>query len=246
MTEEKRKYAVLGEMVEHSLEWDDLAYVVPMAIPEELDALALDIQENGLREPVMMWRGKVVDGRCRDLACTRVGERIRVKELDDELTEEDVERLVKSVNTRRNLSKTQKTMVAARNYLDTKGRGIKISIAKAAQEWGVSDRYVKHGIKLWEACPDWAQKLFDGEAIDLGNDGKIYNVYQAVKLCKPLGSKDDDRDNGARIIDIIKTQNGVKEYEKVIREFKNISTKSEQEHYIKTKIAELMNYKWRD
>lgn len=241
----KEKVAVLGEMVEPSLEWDELAYIVPMAISEELDALALDIQENGLREPILLWHGKVVDGRCRDLACTRIGERIRTKELDDDLSEEDVLRVVQSLNTRRNLSKTQKAMVGARNYMKDKSDGRKITINKAASRWGVSAQYIKDAIYLWNKCPEWAQLLFDGKAIDAGDDGKIYNIYQAKRLCKPDGYMDASIDNGQNMIDKIRTKQGVKEYERIIRNMNDISSKSEREIFIKNLVVEFVNSKWK-
>ena len=55
-----------------------VANIMPMMSSAELDALAIDIQENGLREPIWLWKNKsgidyLLDGRNRSLACERVG-----------------------------------------------------------------------------------------------------------------------------------------------------------------------------
>ena len=39
----------------------------------EFDALVVDIKAHGLREPVVMYEDKVLDGRNRVLACQRAG-----------------------------------------------------------------------------------------------------------------------------------------------------------------------------
>ena len=47
----------------------EYAGLVPMASEKEQVALTIDIKANGLREPILLWRGEVVDGRCRMKSC---------------------------------------------------------------------------------------------------------------------------------------------------------------------------------
>ena len=46
-----------------------MAHIVPLADPAEQMALQNDIARNGQRVPIVLYRGKIVDGRCRALAC---------------------------------------------------------------------------------------------------------------------------------------------------------------------------------
>jgi hypothetical protein len=49
--------------------WHHYAKLFPCMDNEELSALAEDIRQNGLQEPVRLFEGKVLDGRNRVLAC---------------------------------------------------------------------------------------------------------------------------------------------------------------------------------
>lgn len=49
------------------------AAIFPLMTRTELDALALDIQENGLKEPIVLYQDKILDGRGRYAACMMTG-----------------------------------------------------------------------------------------------------------------------------------------------------------------------------
>jgi len=51
------------------LEYHPIAESFPSLSPEDLRALAKDIATNGLREPIVMFEGKILDGRHRYQAC---------------------------------------------------------------------------------------------------------------------------------------------------------------------------------
>ena len=99
---------------------EEMAGIVPMASDKEQIALNDDIAANGLREPVVLWRKEIVDGRCRQKACIIAQRPIMAKELDDSLTEDEVRIFVKSVNTRRNLTATQKIISACKDSFNNK------------------------------------------------------------------------------------------------------------------------------
>lgn len=76
-----------------------------------LAALIRDIRANGLQEPIVLWEGKVLDGRNRLRACERAGVEPRFRELD---TCDSPTAVVVSANLfRRHLSVSQRAMVGA-------------------------------------------------------------------------------------------------------------------------------------
>jgi ParB-like chromosome segregation protein Spo0J len=92
------------------------AQLLPPMTAAELEALAADIAEHGLRQPVVLYDGQVLDGRHRLLACERAGVEPTFTEYDGD----DPLGFVLSANiTRRNLNPAQRAVVAARCVADT-------------------------------------------------------------------------------------------------------------------------------
>ena len=78
---------------------------------DEYQRLVNDIKDNGLLEPIIIYEGKVLDGRNRYKACRELG--IEVESQD--YTGDDPLKYVISKNlTRRHLNESQRSMVAAR------------------------------------------------------------------------------------------------------------------------------------
>jgi N6-adenosine-specific RNA methylase IME4 len=85
------------------------ADLFPMLGESDMAALAADIEANGLRLPIVLHKGLVLDGRNRLLACERVGQEIRTQEYHDD----DCTAYVLSVNVeRRHLTPSQKATIA--------------------------------------------------------------------------------------------------------------------------------------
>jgi ParB-like chromosome segregation protein Spo0J len=84
-----------------------------MMSDDELAELAADIKANGLREPIWVHDGRIIDGRNRYLACKRAGiePRFKVYPGDDK----GILPFVLSLNLhRRHLNESQRAAVAAR------------------------------------------------------------------------------------------------------------------------------------
>ncbi len=163
---------------------DELAGLVPMASANEQDALTSDIAEKGQLDPLVLWQGKIVDGRCRQLACMQLGIDPKVKHLDWSMTEADVVGVVKSLNTRRNLTQTQKVIAACRVSLKPGAK----KIADVASTWGIGDKILKNARFIAKERPEFIQPLFDGYSVKITSaDGhevdsnKVTTIYAAIK-----------------------------------------------------------------
>jgi len=215
---------------------EDLAGLVPMAIEQEQLALTLDIQTHGQREPIVLWRGEVVDGRCRQKALLSLNHHILYKELEDNLTVSDVRIFVKSVNTRRNLSTTQKVASAAKEWKDGK-----YTIKKVAASWGVSSGLLDNAIWIMKNYPELLEELFNGNAVQIIDQNgkevlssKISAIYASLKRVKE--DVVEDIQYGWKADSFIKTQAGKDWYYKIC----NGVDKME----VRMALAELANYKF--
>lgn len=91
-----------------------VAEIFPMLGEAELAALAEDIRQNGLREPIWLHRdGRIIDGRNRFKACELAGANLAARTYEGD--DADLVRFVVSLNLhRRHLDESQRAMVAAR------------------------------------------------------------------------------------------------------------------------------------
>jgi len=164
---------------------EELAGLVPMATHSEQAALTNDIRTNGLREPIITYKGAVVDGRCRMKALRLLKQPILYKELDSSLSIEDVAIYVKSVNTRRNLTRTQKIAAACKVSLQDKKAG---TLKEIATSWGISERALNSMRYIAKHRPDYLEELFNGNDVDVRYKGTIIStdsvttIARAVKL----------------------------------------------------------------
>ena len=144
---------------------EKLAGIVPMARPAEQEALAISIKERGLDMPVVLYKGEICDGRCRQLACTIAGVAVRAIDLDDELTEEEVALWVKGANTRRNLTLAQKIMVASK---ESSKEGSQ-SLTDIAKSWAISRRILTMANRISKARPEFVEPLLNGSTVPIIN-----------------------------------------------------------------------------
>lgn len=154
-----------------------LAGLVPMAVEAEQVALTEDIQANDQRDPIVLWRGQVVDGRCRQQSLVTLGKVILYKELGDELTEDEVAVFVKSVNTRRSLTSTQKAMSASKSKLSGRDKRPNVTIAKA---WAIGKHMFSDAKYIWTQDTAIAEALFNGLSVGIVDDKGRATTSSAV------------------------------------------------------------------
>jgi len=95
-------------------EFHPFANVFPLLDGDDLGTLTEDIRENGQREPVILYDGKILDGRNRYRACVELG---IPAIFDHSKASNDEEALRESVSRnlrRRHLTPTQRALAGAR------------------------------------------------------------------------------------------------------------------------------------
>jgi ParB-like nuclease domain len=90
-----------------------LATLFPELAPDELAELASDIKARGQLEPIILYKGRILDGRNRYRACQIAGVKPQTEDFDAKATKRTPEELVLSRNLRRrHLTVGQKAAIA--------------------------------------------------------------------------------------------------------------------------------------
>ena len=157
------------------MEFHPIANIFPMMSDEELSELAESIESNGLRVPILLHEGKILDGRNRYQACESSG----VKPEYTEFEGNDPLGYVLSLNLhRRHLTASQRAALAAEIANMTQGdgthksnlkqgRSAKISEAtsqaEAAEKLDVSPAYIREAKKIQRESPEHFDQVKSGE-----------------------------------------------------------------------------------
>ena len=152
------------------LEPHPFAALFPELPPEELTQLARDIKERGQLEPIILYKGVILDGRNRYRACQIAGVKPRIEEFDAKATRRSPEEFVLSRNLRRrHLSVGQKAAIAlewseqielSADPQKNKGRGRpKGTLSEGAKKIGINERRVFEVRQIREANPSLYQDV---------------------------------------------------------------------------------------
>lgn len=183
-----------------SYENHEIAEQFPHMTPEELADLAKDIVKNGLLMPIILYEGKVLDGRHRNRACDLAG----VPPRYEEFTGSDPVAFVISVNERRrHMTTSQRAMVAAglANLpvgKPPKGNSAKrqnffssiasLTVAALANKLQVSKRNVARAKKVKAADPALAAQVTAG-TVTVGAAEKKVDAAAAAPAAPAPGAK---------------------------------------------------------
>jgi hypothetical protein len=149
---------------------------------EEFDRLRDDIEKYGQREPIIVWEGKILDGRHRKEACLVLGIEPQYREWHG--TYDEAEALVVSLNVcKRHLNPSQAAMVGTRIATLRQGRqeresNVEISTfrttqAQAAEKLNVSREQIIKARKVTEtAAPEVIEEVERGK-MSLHKAGKL-------------------------------------------------------------------------
>lgn len=151
------------------MKFHPVADLFPRMSAEDFAALREDIRAHGVHEPAWVWKGQVIDGRHRALACDEVGIQCPTREWEG--IESDLVPFVLSLNLkRRHLDASQRAMVAA--AVATLGVGEKkanaqicaSSQSEAAEMLNVSRRSVQAAKKVIESgVPELKEAVEQGK-----------------------------------------------------------------------------------
>jgi len=126
---------------------ESVAEITPIN-EDAIRALANSIKENGQLENIIVYNGKLMDGRHRCKACLALGLKVKANVYDKTVySREDIEDIVTSKEMiNKDLTTTQKAIIAYRRYV----AGHNLSIAQAAVKSGVKRHYISYAKTISE------------------------------------------------------------------------------------------------
>ncbi len=148
----------------------ELAEIFPPLADAELKELSADIRRNGLQSSIVLYEGKILDGRNRYSACKMAG----VEPSFAQYTGTEPLQHIISLNLhRRHLSESQRSIIGAKIADMQKGRpetlnppigGFKkVSEPEAATMLNVSTRNIQRAKKIMREAPEKVQEIERGE-----------------------------------------------------------------------------------
>ena len=199
------------------MKFHPFAEVFPLLQGADFDELVADIKQHGLREPIQLYRGQVLDGRNRFLACQKANIKIRTTTFVGDDTAALA--FVVSLNARRrHLTLEQRAMAAARIATLAKGsnqHGSRdpsssgtlenkasdgLSAKKAAEKLDVSESSVKRAKKVVEKGSKSLQQAVESGDVPLKKAAAVVDLPKAEQLAaakkapdpKPVEAQSDD------------------------------------------------------
>ncbi|WP_137887623.1 ParB/RepB/Spo0J family partition protein [Pseudomonas sp. 2FE] len=177
-------------MPTYDLEFHDYAKLFPLIVGEEYEALLNDIDMNGQRAPIIVYEGKILDGRNRYRVCAELLLTPKIEEFEGD----DALGYVLSLNLyRRQLTVAQRALIAAElsslrgskaitvdldNAQENDVEAARMAIEEAAKVLGISPRSVSSACKV---VRDGTQELLD--AVKSGSVS-VSAAEQVAKLDK--------------------------------------------------------------
>jgi hypothetical protein len=198
------------------MKYHPISEIWPLVDGEDFEKLKADIKANGLRLPVLIYKGQVLDGRNRSRACEAVGVSVQYTDAGD-ITEEQALDLAISLNDRRRHMSIPELAFAAdkvatlfhggnRGNQHT-GKGSReplpgnMSLEQAAAKLGVSRNSVKRARKIRaEGTEADVKEVLTGRKGLLAKAAEVH----ARKRKPPSQPRPAGNGNGGRVIALYK------------------------------------------
>jgi ParB-like chromosome segregation protein Spo0J len=170
-------------------EYHPIANLFPLMEGDEYQALVEDIKDRGLQEPIILYEGKILDGRNRYRACVDAGVEIKLPLKIKTYDGKDPVGLVLTANLhRRHLDAGQRAVVAAELTNLEKGANQYsegITIERAAELFNVGRGSIDRARKLLKvADPEVVQEVKEGKQ---SVSGALNKTKKKKKTNKPSG-----------------------------------------------------------
>ncbi|EPQ8800530.1 hypothetical protein ACUW02_006760, partial [Pseudomonas aeruginosa] len=138
-------------MQSYDLAFHDYAQLFPLIIGDDYEALLEDIDTNGQRAPIVLYEGKILDGRNRYRVCKD----LLIEPRTEEYTGDDALGYVLSLNLyRRQLTVAQRALIAAELSSLRGNSAITVDLEKAAgQELEAAKMAIEEAAKVLGISP---------------------------------------------------------------------------------------------
>ena len=199
------KTDVMGEITKIG-EYDIHPYANIVTIDENVSLLADSIKRTGLRHSIITYKGRVLDGRRRILACGSLGIKPAINDIgiDKEIGDKELYEIVLAENNRRNLSATQRAIVAAKETIKGNHRQTSYTVGNdyAKNVWGVGANTFNDAKKLVRDYPGFASELFDGKSVEI--EKKSYRgVAGVLAALRAMERRSADTDANPQLTEFI-------------------------------------------
>lgn len=167
------------------VEIHELAHLTPTMTKEDFTRLKLSIKEHGQENPIMLYRGKCIDGRHRVKALRELGiELVTYESENSQLSIDDVrDKILHVYENRRHETPTQKAIMAWREYQRLRELGEKIGQGEVADWMGTTIKQLGRAKQLDEvAGRDIVELLFQGNRINIGTEAHPNNTDSLSSL----------------------------------------------------------------
>lgn len=173
------------ELKVDEVEIHELAHLTPTMTEARFKALKQSIQELGQKLPIVMYRGKCIDGRHRVKAFKELGiETIQATNENSQMSMEDIKEVIlNGYEQRRHQTPTQSAIMAYREWLTGKASGEKLAQGAVAEKYGVGLKQVGRVKQLEElAGKQIIELLFQGNKINIGTEVNPNNTDSLSSL----------------------------------------------------------------
>lgn len=168
----------------------ELAEVIPEMSPEEYVELREDIRNKGLLVPIVLWEGKILDGRHRFKACIEAGIEVTFREFHVNGIG-PLEFVISQNLMRRHLSRSQRAAIAVtlKDKILEVRKTIPTGPKRLGSGLGRASHHVAKAMKVGVASVDRATKVRNAkpELFKEVAEGKtsLNHAYFSVKTAKP-------------------------------------------------------------
>jgi len=161
-----------------------MANIVPL--DPKTATLEQSINRTGLLQPIMLYKGKIIDGRRRAISCAKLGISPTVNDIGVEFdrTPKELYEIVLAENTRRSINKGQKAIIAAFQVTRNahKLMGIPTALEYAKSVWDISPVSYKKAKFIVDKSQTHAAEIFNtGFAEIEGKQCSMNKTWQYLK-----------------------------------------------------------------